>query len=119
MPLYTYRARLSETSRNHPIYDGDTVRLVADLGFGLLAELGPCRLYGIDTPELRGADREAGIVARDFLRDLLTPGLWFTIRTHKDEKGKYGRYLCEITLDDGTNVNELLVATGHAVARDY
>lgn len=119
MALYTYRARLSETSKTHPIYDADTVRLVADLGFGLLSELGPCRLYGIDAPEMRGADRPDGIAARDFLRDLLEPGMWFTIRTFKDDKGKYGRYLVEIVLDAGTNVNELLVETGHAVARDY
>ena len=119
MALYTYRARLSETSRSHPIYDADTVRLVADLGFGLLSELGPCRLYGIDAPEMRGNERTAGIIARDFLRDVIVPGVWFTIRTFKDDKGKYGRYLCEIILDDGTNVNELLIETGHAVARVY
>ncbi|AVO37407.1 thermonuclease family protein [Pukyongiella litopenaei] len=119
MSLFTYRARLSETSKTHPIYDADTVRLVADLGFGLLSELGPCRLYGIDAPEMRGADRPAGIAARDFLRALIAPGQWFTIRTFRDEKGKYGRYLCEIILADGTNVNELLVESGHAVTREY
>jgi micrococcal nuclease len=119
MTLYTYRARLTDRSKNHPVYDADTVRLVADLGFGLLFELGPCRLYGIDAPEMRGSQRPDGIVARDYLRDLLRPGEWFTIRTYKDHKGKYGRYLCEIILDDGTNVNNQLVKTGHAVLRDY
>lgn len=87
MALYTYRARVSDTSKSHPIYDADTVRLVADLGFGLQSELGPCRLHGIDAPEMRGEERLAGIAARDFLRDLLEPGLWFTIRTFKDDKG--------------------------------
>lgn len=119
MGLYTYRARLSETSRNHPIYDGDTVRIFADLGFGITSELGPCRLYGIDAPEMRGEERPQGLKSRDFLRSLVVPGEWFTIRTFKDEKGKYGRYLCEIILDDGTNVTSHLVATGHAVARQY
>jgi len=119
MALYTYRARLTDQSKNHPVYDADTVRLVADLGFGLLSELGPCRLYGINAPEMRGPERPEGIVARDFLRGLLRRGEWFTIRTYKDRRGKYGRYLCEIILDDGTNINNLLVKTGHAVAKDY
>ncbi|MCA0905118.1 thermonuclease family protein [Ruegeria marisrubri] len=119
MSLYTYRARLTEGTKNHPIYDADTVRLTVDLGFGLTSNLGPCRLYGIDAPELRGDERPAGIAARDFLRDLIEPGQWFTVQTIKDAKGKYGRYLCKIVLDDGTNINELLVETGHAVAREY
>lgn len=119
MSLYTYRARLTEHKRTHPIYDADTVRLTVDLGFSLTSDLGPCRLYGIDAPELRGEDRPAGIAARDFLRDLIEPGQWFTVRTKKDTKGKYGRYLVTIVLDDGTNINELLVETGHAVAREY
>lgn len=119
MALFTYRARLSDRSNTHPIYDADTVRIVADLGFGLTSELGPCRLYGLDAPEVRGPERPQGLAARDFLRDLIEPGAWFTIRTFKDDKGKYGRYLVEISLDDGTNVNDLLIETGHAVARTY
>lgn len=119
MALYTYRARLTTSSKTHPIYDADTVRLVADLGFGLTSELGPCRLYGIDAPEMRGSDRPKGILARDWLRELLEAQEEFTIRTFKDDKGKYGRYLCVIELDDGTNVNEALIAAGHAVAREY
>lgn len=118
MALYTYRARLS-TSVKHPIYDADTVRLVVDLGFGMAAELGPCRLYGIDAPEMRGPDRLDGIVARDWLREMLKAEDEFTILTYKDDKGKYGRYLCTIILDDGTNVNEALVEDGHAVFREY
>lgn len=117
--MYTYKAKLSENFRGHPIYDADTVRIVVDLGFGMTADLGPCRLYGINAPEVRGSERPEGLAARDFLRGILRPGEWFTVTTHKDQKGKYGRYLCEITLADGTNVNDLLVETGHAEAREY
>ena len=119
MSLYTYRARLTEGTRNHPVYDADTVRLTVDLGFGITSDLGPCRLFGINAPEMRGNERPAGIAARDFLRDLIETGKSFTVETIKDRKGKYGRYLCKILLDDGTNVNELLVESGHAVAREY
>lgn len=40
----------------------------------------------------------------------------------KDKKGKYGRYLAEIWLEcEGKyiNVNDLLVAKGYAVYKDY
>jgi len=69
--------------------------------------------------EMRGKDRPRGIAARDFLRELLEPGQWFTIRTFKDSTGKYGRYLCEIILDDNTNINALLVEAGHAIEKQY
>ena len=117
--MYTYRAQLSKRSKSHPIYDGDTLRLNVDLGFGIWSDLGPCRLYGIDTPEVRGESRPAGLAARDFVRDLITESDEFTVRTFKDKKGKYGRWLCEIVLDNGENVNELLVESGHAVRREY
>lgn len=116
--LYTYRARLASNSTT-PIYDGDTARFEVDLGFGMTANLGSCRLFGIDTPELRGDEREAGLAARDFVRQLIPEDEWFTVRTHKDKKGKYGRYLVDIYLDDGTHVNAAIVGAGHGVWRDY
>lgn len=118
MSLYTYRAKLTDHPTKHPIYDADTVRLTVDLGFGMTMDLGPCRLFGIDAPEMRGKERPAGIAARDFLRDLVEAGQWLTVETIKDTKGKYGRYLCKIELDDGTNINELLVESGHAIAKN-
>jgi micrococcal nuclease len=40
------------------------------------------------------------------------------VETIKDRKGKYGRFIAEIWLD-GENVNDRLVAEGHAVYREY
>jgi len=40
----------------------------------------------------------------------------------KDRRGKYGRYLAEIWIEqDGvwSNVNDALVAAGHAVYQEY
>ena len=116
--MYTYRAKLSQ-SNSQPIYDGDTLRLVADLGFGILAELGPCRLFGIDAPEMRGEESDLGVLARDWLREMIPTETWFTIKTYKDRKGKYGRYLAWIELDDGTIINDAIVGAGHAVYRTY
>ena len=116
--MYEYRARLTQ-GRLHPVYDADTVRLTVDPGFGLTFNLGSCRLFGINAPEMRGQEREKGILARDFVRDILGAQDAFTIHTIKDKKGKYGRYLVKIYLDDGTYLNDLIVSEGHAVAREY
>jgi len=39
------------------------------------------------------------------------------IKTIKDRKGKYGRYLT-IIYKDGVNINELLIKKGHAIKYD-
>ena len=70
------------------------------------------RLYGIDTPELRGEEREQGIVVRDILREMIL-GKEVTIRSYKDKQGKYGRYLANIIVD-GLDLNQWLVDNGHA-----
>lgn len=123
MELHNYRASLTDDAKRNPVYDADTVRLTVDNGFGSTLRLGPCRLYGIDAWEMRGIEKVRGRAARDFLRKLLSDHPTFNIRTFKDrsseKKGKYGRYLVTIILDDGTNVNELLVEKGHAVFHDY
>ncbi|MEX2672785.1 MAG: hypothetical protein WD294_11825 [Phycisphaeraceae bacterium] len=42
-----------------------------DLGFSVWVRGERLRLPRIDAPEVRGADKEAGFAARDFLRDLI------------------------------------------------
>lgn len=106
--LYTYRAHIAA------VYDGDTVTAVVDLGFHILQKM-TLRLYGIDTPELRGEERPQGIVARDRLRELILHKD-VMIRTYRDKREKYGRYLATIYID-GVDVNVLLVAEG--LAREY
>jgi len=115
-PLYSYRARAASV---HGIYDGDTLRLDIDLGFSIVHQNISIRLWGINTPEVRGSDEEKskGLAAREFLRNLLfeKDGLAkeLTLYTVKDSKGKYGRYLGILVLDS-VIVNQLLVEEGHA-----
>ena len=119
--MYEYRARLMQRSNGrHAVYDADTIWLSVDLGFGINFDLGPCRLYGINAPEMRGTERHEGVRSRDYVRSLLAPHHSFTVRTFKDTKGKYGRYLVEIMLDDEPrSVNQMLVDEGLAVEADY
>lgn len=115
-PAYEYLARLMKRETLDSVYDGDSVWLTVDLGFNLSWDIGPCRLSGIDAPEMRGEEKEAGTLSRDFLRELLgrPENEKFLIRTEKDKTEKYGRYLVTIILPDGTNVNTLLMESGHA-----
>lgn len=126
-PAYEYRAWLMDRGpdrygrEQHAVYDGDTLWLTVDLGFGIVYALGPCRLYGIDTPELRGEEKEQGEKVRDYVREVLDrpENKRFLIRTEQDEKGKYGRYLVTIILPDGTNLNQDLVERGFAEVNYY
>ena len=108
---YWYEATVVST------YDADTTTLLVDLGFSVTLKQ-KFRLYGIDAWEVRGAERVEGLVARDYLRSRMPPGTTVHIRTIKDKRGKYGRYLCVIWVEDElgkmVNLNNDLVAKGHA-----
>ena len=104
--MYNYKAKIIG------VYDGDTVTAMVDLGFLHFQEM-KLRLYGIDTPELRGPEREQGIIVRDILREMIL-NKEVTIRSYKDKQGKYGRYLANIITEDGLEVNQWLVDNGHA-----
>lgn len=104
--MYNYKAKIIS------VYDGDTVTAVVDLGFLHSQEM-KLRLYGIDTPEMRGSEKIEGRRVRDILRDLIL-NKTVEIHTYKDKQGKYGRYLANIFLD-GIDINQWLVDNGHAV----
>jgi micrococcal nuclease len=104
------------------VYDGDTIRVDIDLGMSIWVHYESLRLSRINTPELRGVEKTAGIAARDFLRDKID-GREVIIETIKDKKGKYGRYIAEVWFEDISgelvNINDLLVTEGHAVYREF
>lgn len=109
--LYYYRARVVS------VYDGDTCRVDLDLGFGVWIRKEKIRLARIDTPELKGPQRPEGLKARDYLREMVL-GKSIILQTIKDRKGKYGRYLGELWLQQNgqwINVNDDLVQAGLAV----
>jgi micrococcal nuclease len=96
--LYKYNAKVVSA------YDGDTIRAVFDLGFGIQwhgerAKGVSLRLSGIDTPELRGEERADGIHVRDIVR-VLVLDRDVVIKTEKDESGKYGRYLANVLITE-------------------
>jgi len=103
--MYNYKAKIID------VYDGDTVTAIVDLGFLHFQEM-KLRLYGIDTPELRGAEKIEGRKVRDIVREMIL-NKEVEIHSYKDKQGKYGRYLATVILD-GLDVNKWLVDNGHA-----
>ena len=93
------------------VVDGDTIDVILDLGFSVLHKC-RVRLYGIDTPESRTRNKDEkarGKLAAKILEDSINNGKQVILRSKlKDSKGKYGRVLGEVIVDD-ININELMV----------
>ena len=104
--MYEYRAFVRK------VYDGDTVTVDIDLGFDVVLKSQKIRLLGINAPEVRGSQRPEGLKSRDALREKIG-SKWVSIKTQKDKKGKYGRWLGEIYIDEAC-VNDWLIQEGHA-----
>jgi micrococcal nuclease len=113
--VYEYAAQVLS------ILDGDSVKVDVDLGFSIRQKM-TLRLYGIDTPEVVGASKAAGLAAKEYLAGLLTDVVLggfkpVTIRTFKDKGDKYGRLLVLIYVGtDPIPVNDKMISAGHAKA---
>jgi len=113
--MYEYNATVSK------VYDGDTITVVIQLGFGVFKNE-RLRLKGIDAPEMRGEERPFGLVSRDKLRELILDQK-IIVKTFKDKKGKYGRYIADIYIESPEQgifcVNDWLVENKLAIYREY
>ena len=120
--MYEYKCNIIK------VVDGDTVDVDIDLGFGIWMKDERVRIMGIDTPESRTRDlieKKFGIAAKEKLTELLkgTPVLKTQInKDGEDMKGKFGRILGDFIVADGYGgyengslVNEIMIAEGHAV----
>ena len=116
------------------VIDGDTFEGNIDLGFNVVMHDQIFRLYDIDTPESRphrpngvGPKQVAhGLEATALVRELIGPvkslfdatvtARKFRVCTHKDQSGKYGRWLADVviaelaTFDEG-DIGELTLTT--------
>ena len=113
--LYFYQATVNS------VYDGDTVKVDIDLGLKVIVKHESLRLNRINAPEVRGDEREQGLMSRDYLRSRIDNKTVF-LQTLKDKKGKYGRYLAEILLEENgelININDEMVEKGFAVYKEY
>ena len=120
MEKFIYRAKLDR------VVDGDTVDALIDVGFDIWFKK-RIRFMGLDTWESRTRDLEEkklGKLAkertRQLLEDVSSKSGYFRVKSHG--LGKYGRVLGEIFIMDKDgkkwNVNETLIAEGHAYVYD-
>lgn len=121
---------------NSDTYDGDTIKgtiitPAIDVGFNQRIDHSwndkDVRLCGINTPEVRGVEREAGKVVRDYVRRLLPTSSRCAIRTLKDATGKYNRPLADLfiaqegqvsvpdIIETGLFLNRHLLELGYAL----
>ena len=107
--MYEYKAYVTK------VYDGDTITVDIDLGFDILFKGQKIRLSRINTPEIRGEERPEGLKSRDALREKIL-GKQIILRTEKDKRGKYGRWLGEIWIEEEC-VNDWLLKEG--LAEEY
>ncbi len=99
--IYKYRAKVIK------VIDGDTIDVDIDLGFFTVLHMQRIRLYGIDAPEIRGAERFMGLESKAWLKHKIE-GREIELVTFKDSKGKYGRWLGVVYFKN-RNINELMV----------
>jgi endonuclease YncB( thermonuclease family) len=110
------------------VLDGDTLTLELDLGLNV-RRVETVRLLDAAAPELRGASRPRGLLARAWLAEWLehaaedAASAWpLVLRSHQpprpgdpNPREKYGRLLAEIWRTvDGEHLNAAIVAAGHA-----
>ena len=111
--MYEYKFELDR------VVDGDTIDVDIALGFDVMLKKQRIRLYGLNTPESRTRDLEEkkyGLAAKARLKNILERAESLSLKTAIDKKvrGKYGRILGTIFADE-VNINDLLIAEGHAV----
>jgi micrococcal nuclease len=98
-----------QTGKVLKVYDGDTITIGAVLYE--VAYRFSVRLDGIDTPEMRGPQKDKAILARDALSKLVLNQM---VRLKNIGHEKYGRILADVYLDD-LHVNQWMKDQGHAV----
>lgn len=112
--MYQYKCKINK------VLDGDTVDIDLDLGFNIILANQRVRMAGVDTPESRTANKEEkprGLLSKKKLAEKLPVGSWQIIETQRSDNNddKFGRILGVFILEDGTKVNDWLIANNYAV----
>ena len=113
--MYEYKALITN------VVDGDTYDFQIDLGFGITYN-DRLRLYGVDTPEVRGVERPQGLAVTEQVKKLIE-GKEVLLKSKK-WKGKYGRFVAQVmfytdTEFDPLDLGNYLLNKGMAKKVDY
>lgn len=108
---YHYSAKVID------IHDGDTIKVDIDLGFGVILKNQTFRFFGINTPEIHGDSKTAGIKSTSHVKDAISDKDIIIISI-KDGKEKFGRWLGRIFYNNGEkwiDLNQELLDLGLAI----
>lgn len=100
------------------VHDGDTFTCDLDVGDCITRTGIDVRLIRINAPELKTADNKsnpAGVAAREHLKVILADK---PVIIGSKKREKYGRFLAEVFVlvgKDALNVNDQMIADGHAI----
>ena len=107
--LYCYRAKLIRC------VDGDTIWLEIDHGFHTFSRRS-VRLARINTPEIRGEEKEEGLKAMFFVEDVLLNCSQIVVQSSNIDN--FGRAIGEVWADQN-NLSDLLVQEKLAIFKEY
>lgn len=92
------------------VIDGDTYVMRIDLGFQVSVTL-PVRLRGVNTPEVVGAERQAGLDAKTYAATVIQ-GLPVTVRSYLDRQS-FARWVCDVWTAGGASLADLIIENGY------
>ena len=107
--LYYYTAKVIRA------VDGDTIVVDIDLGFNIWLRDIHLRLARINTPEIRGEEKEKGIEAKEYVQRILE-GQEIVIRSMSCDAWR--RWIAEVYVGE-VCVNDDLVVLGYAEYKEY
>ena len=99
------------------IHDGDTIKVDIDLGFGVILKNQTFRFFGLNTPEIYGLTKTAGMKSLAYVKKAINKKDIIIISI-KDGKEKYGRWLGKIYYQNGDqwmDLNQELIDKGLAI----
>lgn len=96
------------------VVDGDTYDLRVDLGFNTTKDI-RVRLSGVDTNETYGVPKESeeyrrGAEQTRFVTEWFNDSDELIVKTVKDSKGKYGRYLADVVNGSKEKLSEAILS---------
>lgn len=74
------------------------------------------RLYGVNTPEIRGPSRAAGLKSKAYVEQAIPVGSTVVVQTYKAEK--YGRYLADIRYLPGSTDRDEIQAKSRLLNKE-
>lgn len=114
---WVFRARPNWGARSKGVVDGDTLDLTIDKGMGDYSDI-RVRVLGIDTPELRGEERDEGLLAKKIVQrwvaDHCAVGTKWPLLIETYKADSFGRYLARIQSEEtGEDLTVMLLEKGY------